>query len=82
MDFETKCFLIILFVTLSYNCVNCSENSNSMRKILQLNKYYYNNCPNREKEWMTQCDLDAANDWNIYEGQQVSLFRNNCRVRV
>ena len=72
MDFLTKSLLICAIIGFSYNySVDCRESTHILRNLLQINKYYYNNCPNRDKEWMNQCDLDAAQNWNIYNGGQV-----------
>jgi hypothetical protein len=69
--------LTFIFVILSINYTNAEdlepESLLQLRKLLQLNKNYYNNCPNREKEWMTRCDTDAADDWDI-EGEQVFII--------
>jgi hypothetical protein len=70
--------LTFIFVILSINYTNAEdlepESLLQLRKLLQLNNKYYNNCPNREKEWMTRCDIDAAEDWNIFEGEQVFII--------
>jgi len=74
MNFIIVLFVIFVFTLKGFNADHGeSEKLLPLRKLLQLNKYYYNSCPNREKEWMTRCDIDAANDWNIYQGVQVFI---------
>ncbi|XP_054152808.1 uncharacterized protein LOC128951586 [Oppia nitens] len=59
----------------------------NLRKLLQVYNnngrqqtkvQYYNNCPIREREKMSQCDSYAADDWDVREVQQDYSSRSYC----
>lgn len=68
--------------------VDCQESVGPLRKLLQTNTHYnspynknynnrnfnvmFNRCNNQQKEWMTQCEIDAAEDWDIAQYPNVS----------